>query len=213
MANSADKTVGGIKGFFLRVGKSFQSGAVLARDVGWWLAQNGGRWGLFLASTSMVVLMPLIFEINREVSVRYNCRNEQCVENIVGLSHAFPLSCKCNRGSKALFIAAEFADYQISWSFWNKNFLRHIFASSQVICMDANYYWRFNHGDFTFIWTIVFTSPCSLRQQKDYAMQRLRNPSLAAVYRYGLGFSIPSLAIVHCSTSKYARRRKGKSMR
>ncbi len=41
----------------------------VTRDWSWWLAQKGGRVGLFLASTSMVVLMPLIFEINREVMV------------------------------------------------------------------------------------------------------------------------------------------------
>lgn len=45
--------------------KGFQ----VSRDWSWWLAQKGGRVGLFLASTSMVVLMPLIFEINREVMV------------------------------------------------------------------------------------------------------------------------------------------------
>mmetsp|Transcript_123289 Transcript_123289/g.356228 ORF Transcript_123289/g.356228 Transcript_123289/m.356228 type:complete len:111 (-) Transcript_123289:293-625(-) len=64
-----DKTVGGIKGFFLKAGKSFQAGGEMARDWSWWLAQKGGRIGLVLASTSMVVLMPLIFEINREVQM------------------------------------------------------------------------------------------------------------------------------------------------
>ena len=61
---------GGIKGFFMKAGKSFYAGGTVARDVSYWLLQKGGRIGLFLASTSMVVLMPLIFEINREVSVR-----------------------------------------------------------------------------------------------------------------------------------------------
>ena len=70
MASSSDKQVGGVKGFFLKAGKSFYAGGIVARDVSWWLAQKGGRIGLFLASTSMVILMPLIFEINREATVR-----------------------------------------------------------------------------------------------------------------------------------------------
>jgi uncharacterized membrane protein (UPF0136 family) len=68
-SSSLDKPVGGIKGFFMRAGVSFYSGGIMARDWSWWLAQKGGHWGLFFASTSMVVLMPLIFEINREVQV------------------------------------------------------------------------------------------------------------------------------------------------
>mmetsp|Transcript_38781 Transcript_38781/g.42031 ORF Transcript_38781/g.42031 Transcript_38781/m.42031 type:complete len:112 (-) Transcript_38781:192-527(-) len=58
---------GGIKGFFLHAGNSFQKGFQLSRELSWWLSQKGGTVGLFLASTSMVVLMPLIFEINREI--------------------------------------------------------------------------------------------------------------------------------------------------
>ena len=68
MAKS-DKQGGGIKGFFLRAGKSFYSGGIVDRDVSFWLAKQGGRWGLFIASTSMVILLPLIFEINREAQV------------------------------------------------------------------------------------------------------------------------------------------------
>ena len=68
--------VGGIKGFFMKAGKSFYSGGLLAKDWSWWLAQKGGRIGLVLASTSMVILMPLIFEINREVGVR---RTKPCL--------------------------------------------------------------------------------------------------------------------------------------
>ena len=63
------QSVGGVKGFFLRAQKSFYAGGAFAKDWSWWLAQKGGKVGLFLASTSMVVLMPLIFEINREVQV------------------------------------------------------------------------------------------------------------------------------------------------
>jgi hypothetical protein len=61
--------VGGIKGFFQRAGKSFSQAGGVAKDWSWLLAGYGARVGLFLASTSMVVLMPLIFEINREVLV------------------------------------------------------------------------------------------------------------------------------------------------
>jgi hypothetical protein len=66
----SDKPVGGIKGFLMKAGQSFMTGGLVARDWSWWLAQKGGRIGLVLASTSMVILMPLIFEINREVTVR-----------------------------------------------------------------------------------------------------------------------------------------------
>lgn len=69
MGSSSDKPVGGIKGFFIKAGNSFYAGGILAKDWSWWLAQKGGRIGLILASTSMVILMPLIFEINREVVV------------------------------------------------------------------------------------------------------------------------------------------------
>eukprot|EP00934_Nitzschia_sp_Nitz4_P008095 Nitzschia sp. Nitz4//scaffold128_size63911//60843//61269//NITZ4_006234-RA/size63911-snap-gene-0.63-mRNA-1//1//CDS//3329534877//8085//frame0 len=64
-----DKPVGGIKGFFLKAGKSFSSAGTVAKDWSWWMVQKGGRLGLILASTSMVILMPLIFEINREVGM------------------------------------------------------------------------------------------------------------------------------------------------
>ncbi|MGK3752432.1 MAG: hypothetical protein ACI8RD_004736 [Bacillariaceae sp.] len=58
---------GGIKGFFHRAGNSFQQGFQFSKEWSWWITQKGGTVGLFLASTSMVVLMPLIFEINREI--------------------------------------------------------------------------------------------------------------------------------------------------
>lgn len=62
--------VGGLKGFFQRAGKSFSQAGGLAKDWSMKLAPYVGRIGLFLASTSMVVLMPMIFEINREHMVR-----------------------------------------------------------------------------------------------------------------------------------------------
>uniref|UniRef100_A0A6T7HAY7 Uncharacterized protein n=1 Tax=Attheya septentrionalis TaxID=420275 RepID=A0A6T7HAY7_9STRA len=57
---------GGIKGFLQRAGKSFQVGGLLAKDWGFWLAKKSGRIGFILATTSMVVLMPLMLEIGRE---------------------------------------------------------------------------------------------------------------------------------------------------
>lgn len=60
---------GGLKGFFQRAYNSFEKGGLFAKDWSLWAATKGARIGLFLASTSMVVLMPLIFEINREVTV------------------------------------------------------------------------------------------------------------------------------------------------
>lgn len=74
MAPAQEKQVGGIKGFLLRAGKSFSAAGTVAGNWTWWLAQRGGRLGLVLASTSMVVLMPLLFEINREVGVRTCCK-------------------------------------------------------------------------------------------------------------------------------------------
>mmetsp|Transcript_9194 Transcript_9194/g.19295 ORF Transcript_9194/g.19295 Transcript_9194/m.19295 type:complete len:116 (+) Transcript_9194:126-473(+) len=59
---------GGVKGFFTRAASSFQQGFQISKQWSYWLAQKGGTVGLFLASTSMVVLMPLIFEINREIT-------------------------------------------------------------------------------------------------------------------------------------------------
>lgn len=70
---ASDGEVGGIKGFLTRAAKSFSSGGALAKEWSYWLAQKGGRIGIILASTSMVILMPLIFEINREVQVRKYC--------------------------------------------------------------------------------------------------------------------------------------------
>ena len=81
MASSKTPKGGGVKGFFTRAAASFQQGFQLSRDWGYWLAMKSGRIGLVLASTSMVVLMPLIFEINREITVRhfyFFCLEENC---------------------------------------------------------------------------------------------------------------------------------------
>ena len=71
-ASSSERRSGGLKGFFERAGKSFYQGGLLAKDWSRSAAQFGAKWGLILASTSMVILMPLIFEINREVQVRFD---------------------------------------------------------------------------------------------------------------------------------------------
>lgn len=68
MAQTKDSGTGGVKGFFNRAASSFQKGFQFSREWSYWLAQKGGTIGLLLASTSMVVLMPLIFEINREIT-------------------------------------------------------------------------------------------------------------------------------------------------
>ena len=66
---------GGIKGFLTRAGKSFYAGGLYAKEKAWTVAQLGGRVGFIVATTSIVVLMPLIFEIMREGQVRVNlCR-------------------------------------------------------------------------------------------------------------------------------------------
>jgi len=62
---------GGIKGFLTRAGSSFYAGGIYAKEKGFWLAQKAGRIGFIIATTSIVTLMPLIFEITREGQVRY----------------------------------------------------------------------------------------------------------------------------------------------
>ncbi len=64
---------GGIKGFLTRAGKSFYAGGMFAKEKAWTAAQYGGRFCFVVATTSIVVLMPLIFEIMREGQVRL-CR-------------------------------------------------------------------------------------------------------------------------------------------
>ena len=67
---TSSKQPGGLKGFFLRAGKSFYSGGVFAKDTSLWAAKLLGRVGFVVATTSMVVLMPLVFEIGRETQVK-----------------------------------------------------------------------------------------------------------------------------------------------
>jgi hypothetical protein len=64
------KPAGGIKGFLQRTGKL----GLWVRDTGSsavkWTYRVGGKTAFMLATTSMVVLMPLLFEITREAQVR-----------------------------------------------------------------------------------------------------------------------------------------------
>ena len=61
---------GGLKGFLSRATKSFITGGIFAKDQGVWIMQKVARVGFVLATTSIVVLFPLIFEISRETQVR-----------------------------------------------------------------------------------------------------------------------------------------------
>ena len=61
---------GGIKGFLSRAGSSFYAGGLYVKEKGLWLAKMSGKVGFIIATTSIVTLMPLIFEITREGQVR-----------------------------------------------------------------------------------------------------------------------------------------------
>jgi|EP00979_Chaetoceros_neogracilis_P015997 hypothetical protein len=61
---------GGLKGFFSRASKSFMGGGLYAKDKSTWFAEKLCRIGFIVATTSIVVLMPLVFEIAREGQVR-----------------------------------------------------------------------------------------------------------------------------------------------
>ena len=60
---------GGIKGFLMRASSSFYAGGIFMKDKGWIVAKKAGNLGFMVATTSIVVLMPLIFEIMREGQV------------------------------------------------------------------------------------------------------------------------------------------------
>ena len=64
---------GGLKGLLQKTGKTIFSAVVVIRDCGTmaarWSYKVGGNVAFVMATTSMVVLMPLIFESTREVQV------------------------------------------------------------------------------------------------------------------------------------------------
>jgi len=62
---------GGIKGFLSRAGTSFYTGGLYFKEKSWMVAKMAGNVGFAVATTSIVVLMPLIFEIVREGQVSY----------------------------------------------------------------------------------------------------------------------------------------------
>lgn len=69
MAKKTSSGKGGIKGFFSRATHSFYSGGIFARDTSLWLSEKLLTLGFVIATTSLVTLMPLIFEIAREGQV------------------------------------------------------------------------------------------------------------------------------------------------
>lgn len=66
MAAKKAKTTGGIKGFLERASSSFAKGGLMAQKYSWILAKKAGSVGFIVATTSIVVMLPLIFEISRE---------------------------------------------------------------------------------------------------------------------------------------------------
>jgi hypothetical protein len=60
---------GGVKGFLTRAGTSFLAGGLYVKEKSWMVAKMAGNIGFMVATTSIVVLMPLIFEIMREGQV------------------------------------------------------------------------------------------------------------------------------------------------
>ena len=60
---------GGIKGFLDKANKPFYFGCLFIEDLGLWSAKTSARFVFVIAATSIVVLMPLIFELVREGKV------------------------------------------------------------------------------------------------------------------------------------------------
>lgn len=82
MAKSTLKEVGGIKGAVQRSGTWLLDTAAQAKVIGFeylkWGVKVGGSVSFALATTSMIVLMPLLFEISREGQVRTNFEFRFC---------------------------------------------------------------------------------------------------------------------------------------
>ena len=68
--SATSKPAGGIKGFFQKTAQlgvwTYDKGTTVVS----WTYRYGGQAAFILATTSMVVLMPLLFEITREAQVR-----------------------------------------------------------------------------------------------------------------------------------------------
>ena len=73
----AKSSGGGLKGLLQSTGKAVYAAGLLARDYGTvaarWSYRYGGGLAFVMATTSMIVLMPLMFESSREVQVRICC--------------------------------------------------------------------------------------------------------------------------------------------
>ena len=72
--NKEGRAVGGIRGFFTRAYHSVETlgtqGGAMALSTSLWAAKTAGTWGFYMATTAMVVFVPLMFEIGRERQVR-----------------------------------------------------------------------------------------------------------------------------------------------
>merc|ERR1712194_591604 len=66
LMQSPKRKEGGIKGFLGRAWTSFYAGGLYFKQTSWMAAKMAGNVGFAVATTSIVVLMPLIFEIMRE---------------------------------------------------------------------------------------------------------------------------------------------------
>ena len=73
---------GGLKGFFQRAGSSFSAGGMIAKDYTYWLGLKGARIAFIFATTSIVVFMPLIFEISRETQVIIYTHTYTCIYHL-----------------------------------------------------------------------------------------------------------------------------------
>uniref|UniRef100_A0A7S3LEZ8 Mitochondrial import receptor subunit TOM22 homolog n=1 Tax=Amphora coffeiformis TaxID=265554 RepID=A0A7S3LEZ8_9STRA len=67
--STTSKPAGGIKGFLQKTGQlgiwTYEKGTTVVQ----WTYRYGGQAAFILATTSMVVLMPLLFEITREAQL------------------------------------------------------------------------------------------------------------------------------------------------
>lgn len=67
--STESKPAGGIKGFLQKTGKAGIWALETGISLGQWTYHYGGQAAFILATTSVVVLMPLLFEITREGQV------------------------------------------------------------------------------------------------------------------------------------------------
>jgi hypothetical protein len=84
---SSQPKEGGIKGFLSRAGNSFYAGGMYCKEKSWVAARMAGNLAFIVATTSMVVLMPLIFEIMREGQVRFESTPCDTANSSILLKH------------------------------------------------------------------------------------------------------------------------------